>query len=233
MHAGAGDGQEVWLRSNGGQLRHPLRQLAGAKQCSTWRRRFFWGGGGNAFSTLAWWRVGHSWLQVPFCRLWLAPAFHWLCGTARGGLTCELKSKPIPLFLHLRVVTQPALVQPGLQHAVLDEHEVCGMLAQCMGILTIINQNLGPGFFFFSAAQRTRCNLQHAGAAPSGRPAGDTAARQQFGGWKVEYTRHTPLRRSVGVASTTACRSSFRVQTIIGPGGPVTASPRRTITYNG
>lgn len=42
-----------------------------------------------------------------------------------------------------------------------------------------------------------------------------------------------PLWRWAGVASTTDWSASLRVATMMGPGGPCTGSPRRTITCDG
>lgn len=112
---------------------------------------------------------------------------------------------------------QAPRVQPGLQHAVLDEHEVC------------------------RRGRRHGCSWwRHAGrdsAGPSSSAAHHSAAMhttqrqwQLQAGHAAPLPALAPLRRSCGVESTTACRSSLRVQTTMGPSArpPDTGSPRRT-----
>lgn len=112
---------------------------------------------------------------------------------------------PGPPAARLRGVAQPPRVQPGLQHAVLDEHQVCLGRQQKAAMIWRAPRRTGAA----AAACRQHVTQPAAATQAPGDP---------------------PLRRSGGVASTTACRSSLRVQTTMGPGGPATGSPRRTST---
>lgn len=143
--------------------------------------------------------------------------------------------------LYLGVVAQALRVQPGLQHAVLDEDQVCGVRGGCRGGRGGVVRVGGS-----EAARSTGSEPGRACCCSGGeRCAGSCEVATLLRAHVVQgpskgivppkqghgYLAYPPLRRCAGVAATTPARSSLRVHTTIGPdSGPLNASPLRTTT---
>lgn len=154
------------------------------------------------------------------------------CAHEGCGCACEELGEA-ELEVRLCVLPQAPLIQPGLQHAILDEHKVCGQPPQRPQRLCGHQRPAAfegdPALDCLDASPDTafgRCTTRST-------IVGDMETCWLRGCWvrgmlpvSPVQPRGPPSRRSEGVASTTACRSSLRVATTMGPGGPVTFCPR-------